>query len=123
MEKIRGKCYRKFPGGGLEWGEGIEDCLKREFWEEFNLEIELGQQLYTTPYFQKSAFNPDDQVISIYLEASVSPSIPKECLQNLKCMDPEADMQIEWLATHKVSPEMFPLPIDKSFVEKMKGRP
>ena len=28
----------KFPGGGLEFGEGLVDCLKREFQEECGIE-------------------------------------------------------------------------------------
>ena len=28
-EFIRGNYYTKFPGGGLEFGEGTRDCLKR----------------------------------------------------------------------------------------------
>jgi ADP-ribose pyrophosphatase YjhB (NUDIX family) len=65
-ELIRGKQYTKFPGGGLEFGEGTRDCLKREFLEEMNLAIEVGEHLYTTDFFQLSAFNPDHQIISIY---------------------------------------------------------
>lgn len=65
-EKIRGKNYTKFPGGGLEFGEGTRDCLKREFLEELNLNVEVGEHLYTTDYFQISAFNPDHQILSIY---------------------------------------------------------
>jgi len=65
-ELIRGKQYTKFPGGGLEFGEGTRDCLRREFLEEMNLKIEVGEHLYTTDYFQVSAFNPDHQIISIY---------------------------------------------------------
>lgn len=65
-ELIRGKYYTKFPGGGLEIGEGTRDCLKREFWEEMNLRIEVGPHIYTTDFYQQSAFNPDDQIISIY---------------------------------------------------------
>jgi 8-oxo-dGTP diphosphatase len=65
-EYIRGKYYTKFPGGGLEIGEGTRDCLKREFQEEMNLSVEVGDHLYTTDYYQQSAFNPDDQIISIY---------------------------------------------------------
>ncbi|HEY5463036.1 MAG TPA: NUDIX hydrolase [Hanamia sp.] len=65
-EYIRGKYYTKFPGGGLEIGEGTRDCLKREFREEMNLEVGVGDHLYTTDYYQQSAFNPDDQIISIY---------------------------------------------------------
>ena len=65
-EFIRGNYYTKFPGGGLEFGEGTRDCLKREFMEEMNLSVEVGEHLYTTDYFQMSAFNPDHQIISIY---------------------------------------------------------
>ena len=36
-ELIRGEYFTKFPGGGLEFGEGTRDCLKREFKEETNL--------------------------------------------------------------------------------------
>ena len=65
-EFIRGNYYTKFPGGGLEFGEGTRDCLKREFLEEMNLNVEVGEHLYTTDYFQISAFNPNHQIISIY---------------------------------------------------------
>jgi 8-oxo-dGTP diphosphatase len=65
-EHIRGNYYTKFPGGGLELGEGTRDCLKREFMEEMNLQVEVGAHLYTTDYFQMSAFNPADQIIAIY---------------------------------------------------------
>ena len=65
-EFIRGNYYTKFPGGGLEFGEGTRDCLRREFLEEMNLKVEVGEHLYTTDYFQMSAFNPDHQIISIY---------------------------------------------------------
>ena len=65
-EYIRGNYYTKFPGGGLEFGEGTRDCLKREFKEEMDLEVEVTDHLYTTDFFQMSAFNPEHQIISIY---------------------------------------------------------
>lgn len=65
-EYIRGGLYTKFPGGGLEFGEGTRDCLKREFKEEMDLDIRVGDHIYTTDYFQMSAFNPADQILSIY---------------------------------------------------------
>lgn len=65
-EYIRGIYYTKFPGGGLEFGEGTRDCLKREFKEEMNLNVEVGDHIYTTDFFQMSAFNPQHQIISIY---------------------------------------------------------
>jgi len=65
-EYIRGGYYTKFPGGGLEFGEGTRDCLKREFKEEMDLAIAVGDHLYTTDFFQISAFNTAQQIISIY---------------------------------------------------------
>jgi len=65
-EYIRGGYYTKFPGGGLEFGEGTRDCLKREFKEEMDLDVEVTDHLYTTDFFQMSAFNPEHQIISIY---------------------------------------------------------
>lgn len=65
-EYIRGNYFTKFPGGGLEFGEGTRDCLKREFKEEMDLDVEVGNHIYTTDYFQMSAFNPAHQIISIY---------------------------------------------------------
>lgn len=65
-ELIRGSYITKFPGGGLEFGEGTRDCLRREFMEEMNLQVEVTDHLYTTDFFQLSAFNPGHQIISIY---------------------------------------------------------
>jgi 8-oxo-dGTP diphosphatase len=65
-ELIRGGYYTKFPGGGLEFGEGTRHCLEREFKEEMDLDVAVGDHLYTTDFFQMSAFNTDHQIISIY---------------------------------------------------------
>jgi len=68
-EFIRGDYFTKFPGGGMEFGEGTRDCLKREFKEEMDLDIQVGDHFYTTDYFQISAFNPTHQIVSIYYYA------------------------------------------------------
>ncbi|MFI5452995.1 NUDIX domain-containing protein [Pedobacter sp. UC225_61] len=60
-----GQFFSKFPGGGLELGEGLIDALKREFMEECNAEIEVTGHFYTTDFYEKSSFN-DSQVISVY---------------------------------------------------------
>jgi ADP-ribose pyrophosphatase YjhB (NUDIX family) len=65
-EYIRGAYYTKFPGGGLEFGEGTRDCLQREFMEEMNLRVAVGEHLYTTDIFQESAFREGQQIISVY---------------------------------------------------------
>ena len=64
-EEEHGFRFSKFPGGGLEFGEGLIDGLKREFMEECNAEIDVISHFYTTDFFEKSSFN-DSQVISVY---------------------------------------------------------
>ena len=58
--------FTKFPGGGLEFGEGTADCLIREFKEETGLDVQVKRHLYTTDFFQQSAFRKTDQLIAIY---------------------------------------------------------
>jgi ADP-ribose pyrophosphatase YjhB (NUDIX family) len=65
-EYIRGNYFTKFPGGGLEIGEGTRDCLQREFIEEMNLKVKVGEHIYTTDIYQQSAFNNAHQILSIY---------------------------------------------------------
>lgn len=64
-EQSGGRIFSKFPGGGLELGEGLIDALKREFMEECNAEIEVVSHFYTTDFYEQSSFN-DSQIISIY---------------------------------------------------------
>jgi 8-oxo-dGTP diphosphatase len=64
-EQSGGRTFSKFPGGGLELGEGLADALKREFMEECNAEIEVLEHLYTTDFYEQSSFN-DSQILSIY---------------------------------------------------------
>jgi ADP-ribose pyrophosphatase YjhB (NUDIX family) len=59
----------KFPGGGMHFGEGPADCIKREAMEEFGQEIEITGHFYTTHFFQRALFYSDHQLISIYYRA------------------------------------------------------
>ncbi len=77
-ELVRGNKLTKFPGGGLELGEGTRDCLQREFMEEMSLKVKVTDHIYTTDFFQLSVFNPRHQIISIYykVEALEAISVP-----------------------------------------------
>ncbi len=65
-EWIQERLYTKFPGGGLIPGEGIVDCLCREWQEETQTRITDYSHLYTTEFFVHSAFRPHCQVVCIY---------------------------------------------------------
>ena len=130
-EIIRGNYYTKFPGGGLEFGEGTRDCLRREFLEEMNLKVEIGDHIYTTDYFQMSAFNPNHQIISIYyfakaLEEIKAPLRHKEFdfdKQQLKIYESTGETEafrfIDW---DNFSAESVTLPIDKIVATIVKER-
>jgi 8-oxo-dGTP diphosphatase len=60
------KRMSKFPGGGLEFGEGTIECLHREMMEEFGQDVEILRHYYTTDFYQKALFFEDQQLISIY---------------------------------------------------------
>lgn len=113
-EMIRGKAYIKFPGGGLELGEGIVNCLHREWMEELNLEIKVLEHFYTTDFFQPSFFD-DSQVISIYYLISATNTGPYLVNNN-------PNDYTHWLKLEDLTPDTFSLPIDKVVVKKLLER-
>jgi ADP-ribose pyrophosphatase YjhB (NUDIX family) len=130
-EYIRGQYYTKFPGGGLEYGEGTRDCLKREFLEEMDLSVRVTEHLYTTDFYQQSAFNPDHQIISIYylVEALEEISVRISHVANdfdahqLKQYEINGETEsfrfIDW---HRLTDESVTLPIDKIVVRILKEK-
>lgn len=133
-EYIRGQYITKFCGGGLEFGEGTIDCLKREFMEEMGLRVAITEHLYTTDFFQQSAFNPDHQIISIYYRVKALEEI-KAPLRNTAFQFDEQEMKmyeqtgetetfrfIEW---NDFTEETVTLPIDKivaRFIKDTNGK-
>lgn len=129
-EFIRGNYYTKFPGGGLELGEGTRDCLKREFMEEMRLEVEIGEHIYTTDFFQRSAFHPDHQIISIYyfVKALTPIAAPLRTKPfdfdegQLKIYEATGETEtFRFIAWNDFSEESVTLPIDKIVAGLIKG--
>ncbi len=130
-EFIRGNYYTKFPGGGLEIGEGTRDCLRREFMEELNLKIAVGDHIYTTDIYQQSAFNPADQIISIYylakaIEQIICPikTLPFDFDED-QLKKYEATRQIEtfrFIEWNQFSAASVTLPLDKIVAQILKEK-
>ncbi len=130
-EFIRGMQITKFPGGGLEFGEGTRDCLKREFMEEMNLNVEVGDHIYTTDFFQMSAFNTAYQIISIYYFAKALEEIKVPLRQKAFDFDEqqlkmyaeigetETFRFVDW---QKFSEASVHLPIDKIIASLLKEK-
>jgi 8-oxo-dGTP diphosphatase len=130
-EYIRGQYYTKFPGGGLEFGEGTRDCLKREFKEEMDLDVKVTGHIYTTDFFQMSAFNPEHQIISIYYFAEALEPI-KAPLRDVPFAFDETQLKMyhdtgetetfRFVNWNDFSPESVTLPIDKIVAEMIKEK-
>jgi 8-oxo-dGTP diphosphatase len=130
-EYIRGGYYTKFPGGGLEFGEGTRDCLQREFMEEMNLKVEVGEHIYTTDFFQLSAFHPDQQIISIYylVKALEEIKVPLRTKpfdfdeDQLKIYEVEREIEtFRFIPWHEVSEESVNLPIERIVIRHVKEK-
>ena len=126
-EFIRGHYFTKFPGGGLELGEGTRDCLKREFMEETGLDVVVKDHIYTTDFFIPSAFNSKHQIISIYYFvecADTSQLTTKDTpfdFAPAQTADPNGSCEVcRWIEWKDLNAEQVSLPIDKIVVDMLK---
>mgnify|MGYP003575415335 CR=1 FL=1 len=114
------RYFTKFPGGGLEFGEGLIEGLKREFMEECNAKIEVVSHFYTTDFYEKSSFN-DSQVISIYYLVT-----PIEELQlKFKCkvfdFDEGTSQCFRWKKIEELTANDVTFRTDKTVVDLLKS--
>jgi ADP-ribose pyrophosphatase YjhB (NUDIX family) len=122
-EYIKGGLFTKFPGGGLEYGEGTRDCLRREWKEELDQHIEVGDHLYTTDFFQVSAFGDGRQIISIYYYVNAVSPFVMPCREKPFDFDRLIDQAqaFRWIPWHNFSEDTVTLPIDKIAAQLIKG--
>jgi ADP-ribose pyrophosphatase YjhB (NUDIX family) len=123
-----GMRMTKFPGGGLEPGEGTIDCLRREFREEMEQEIKNIRHFYTTDFFQQTRLLPEPyQIISIYYLADLL--LPEKLKTTTKKFDPDTfqDEAVDgaqtfrWEKIPDLVAEDFTFPIDKVVLEMLQG--
>ena len=110
-----GARITKFPGGGLEFGEGTKDGLLREIREEIGLEAFGLEHFYTTDFFQMSAFREGQQIISIYYTFQVADpgaiqasKVPFDFKQEV-----DDEESFRWLDLSGARVEDMTLPIDR----------
>ena len=114
----------KFPGGGLHFGEGPIDCIRREAMEEFGQEIEIIDHYYTTDYFQEALFHKNHQLISIYYRIRFKEKIRFKI--SGKAFDfPEwknGMQSFRWRAISELTEEDVSFPVDKKVVRLLKEK-
>ena len=113
-EEYVGEQLMKFPGGGLEFGESVLECVQRELDEELNIKVKNIEHLYTQEDFLVSKFRNSEQLLTIYYLAEMVEE------NELLIMDPCIE-KIEWVSLES-DENPFPLPIDKIVFEKLKEK-
>jgi 8-oxo-dGTP pyrophosphatase MutT (NUDIX family) len=114
-----GHFFTKFPGGGVEAGEGILDALKREFIEELNLVIEDATPFYFNDFYQESAFRKEDQVVSFYYIVQCETSKIK--VESYAIPFQEETEKQRWISVAALSVNDLTFPIDKVVVDRVKN--
>ena len=119
-----GEYFSKFPGGGLELGEGLIDGLKREFMEEMNLAIEITEHFYTTDFFIVSKFHRQYQLISVYYLVKPLHSYPFKISDSaFDFLPPEKLAQsFRFKSIGEITEEDVTFPIDKHVVKLLKEK-
>ncbi len=117
-----GMQMTKFPGGGLDFGEGTIECLRREFREECNgQEIKNIRHFYTTDYFQQALFYENAQLISIYYLAELE--LPLQFTISEKPFDfnkmENGNQSFRWLNLTGASSDELSFPVDKFVLAKL----
>lgn len=119
-EYIKGNKITKLPGGGLEFGEGTRDCLIREFKEELDLDIEVGDHFYTTDFYVTSSFDTNSQVISIYyLVTAISEINFNISITSHNYENKEGAQSMRWISLNDLKETDFTLIIDRRIGEML----
>lgn len=118
-----GMLMTKFPGGGLEPGEGTLECLRRECREELGSEIEIIGHYYTTDFFQITRLiNPPQQLISIYyLIRIIDTSAFKTTNRRFDFLPLDGAQTFRWVPLEKLSIDELTFPIDKKVGAMLKA--
>jgi len=124
-ELIKGQRITKFPGGGLEHGEGLKECLIREITEEMGLVAFDLDHFYTIDFFQQSAFHSTPmQVISVYYTFLVRD--PEAISVVTEPFGGEGTVFTEelfrWLPLENVDNDAVSLPIDRVVLAMLKAK-
>lgn len=112
-ENYNGYEFTKFPGGGLEFGEGLIEGLKREIREELNLGIEIIEHFYTTDFFQQSRFFSNEQVISVYYIINIIDCPDKNKFPIESTQNENHKLVFFWKEIISLKSNILTFPIDK----------
>ena len=122
-EEEYGVRFSKFPGGGLEYGEGLIEGLKREFDEECSADVDVLEHFYTTDFYVKSAFN-ESQMISVYYLVKAKSNLNLKFKEKIFDFDEEGEVlqAFRWKNVSELETEDATFPTDQRVIDLLKER-
>ncbi len=118
------RLITKFPGGGLQFGEGTLECLTREFREEMDIGLTSAEHYYTVDFFQASAFDPEVQVVSIYYQVKTDSSHLIPVSNNLLSIENSNgnNQSLRWVSLNELKNDTFTFPIDRHVAKMLTSK-
>jgi len=117
-ERRNGVCFSKFPGGGVEFSEGLHDALQREFMEELKIEIQIGNLFYVNTHLQISAFNSNQQLLAFYFFVNTLNHSEITTSNNYKPLIEDGENQ-RWVQVNEEFKNLVTFPLDKIVADKL----
>jgi 8-oxo-dGTP diphosphatase len=118
-EDINGFKMVKLPGGGLEFGEGLVDGLKREFREELDVAIEVEKLIHTTDVFIQSAFRKNEQVIASHYLVHSDDEINTYEISQTTNLGADNHHSFQWVNWNENVLEKLTFEMDKRAISKL----
>ncbi|WP_439882384.1 NUDIX domain-containing protein [Pontibacter sp. MBLB2868] len=85
------------PGGGLLFGESMEQCLKREMLEETGLQVKVGRFLFVNEFLQKPL-----HAIEFFFEVQVAEGSLTTGTDPEAAPDQQLIEQVQWLTIKEI---------------------
>ena len=107
----------KFPGGGLEWGEGTTACLRREALEELGQPVNVERLVHVSRRAHISSFDSNQQVLAVHYAARLTGEVMFEDDGEIKDVYgknvPMMHQRLGWRDVESIEPAQFRFASDR----------